>query len=479
VKQRSTRSLSLIAAGAALALTTYGVLLPSASAADDPTVPRPRAATQARQSTQVTPSSPARMTPAWGVNPAPGRDCPAGSTRTTTLAAATFDTGTAAPFTSGMTLVSEGSNAFLRHAGTGSAVPQILASPQLSPGAARVYVKFDVRGDFAAQDVAVAPKYGGTAWAVPAATGAAAQNSWRTVHFDLTDGANEATLGQPFSVVIARDAASRSTVDIDRLAIYQCSPAPTGEPGDFNGDGLAEAKFVMRDGNLILSAGTPTQSRTLWRAGVGWASMTWIGSVGDTNGDGFTDLLARTASGDLLAYFGDGVRTFTSSRKVGNGWQGMRWILPVGDVTGDGRQDLIAGSGDGLMRFYSFRADGGLAGGSVVGSGWGGFRHVVAVRTSGRPGTPSRLYAIDAAGDMRSYVVTGTGNMYGSGTKVGAGWTFPKVASVGDWDGDGMDDILAVSPGGTAFIYPTNGGGRWKERKTLEESIWHAALLVG
>ena len=139
------------------------------------------------------------------------------------------------------------------------------------------------------------PRYRGTAWTVASAAQAQADpNAWRTVHFDLTDGANESSLGDPFGVVLARDAASTTRVDVDNVEIYQCSPPPMGEPGDFNGDGFADAKFVMRDGSLLFSAGTPTVSRTLWRGGVGWASMTWIGSAGDSNGDGYADLLART-----------------------------------------------------------------------------------------------------------------------------------------------------------------------------------------
>lgn len=471
--RRGARAARVVTTLAAAALTTYGAAVaPARAAGVAPPLPRPRALVQQNDAG-------ARLAPAWGLDPAAGRDCPEGSSRTATLASTTFDT-TAAPFTSGMAIMKEGSASFARHVGTGSPVAQILASPALTVPAARLFVKFDVRGDFGAQDIAVTPRFGGTAWAVaPAAEAQSTASAWRTVHFDLTDGANEATLGQPFSVLIARDGADRSTVDIDNLSIYQCTPAPMAEPGDFNGDGFADAKFVMRDGNLLFSAGTPTQSRTLWRGGTGWASMTWIGSVGDTDGDGYSDLLARTATGDLLAYSGDGVRTFPASRRIGTGWQSMSSILTVGDVTGDGMQDLIARSGDGMMRFYSFTAGGTLAGGRIVGSGWESFTHIVAIRSTGSPGTPTRLYGILPSGDMKSYAVSSTGNMTGWGTRVGAGWAFGKVASVGDWDGDGLDDIVAAAADGTAYVYPTAGEGQWKPRKTLQERIWNAALLVG
>ena len=467
-----------VATAAALALATYGLGGPAVADPGTPAPPTPSALAQRGEGRP----QPATLNPTWGLNPAPGQDCPTGSSRVASLASTTFDGGSAGSFTSGMTIATDATGTFARHVGTGQAVASILRSPALTPRPARVYVKFDVRGTFGDQDVVVGPgtNNGGTAWVVPsAAKTGAANDAWRTVHFDLTDGANETSLGLQFTADIGRDAASTTTVDIDNVEVYTCRPGPMGEPGDFNGDGLADAVFVMRDGNLLLSAGTLTQPRSLWLAGTGWQYMTWIGSTGDTDGDGYTDLMARNAAGDLLVYSGDGARGFIGSRKAGNGWQRMTSILPVGDVNGDGRQDLIARSGDGLMRLYSFRADGLLEGGTIVGDGWQYFSHIVAIRSSLSPAEPTRLYAIAANGDMKSYTVTSNGHMYGWGTKVGNGWSFPKVASVGDFDGDGRDDVLGVTATGTAYIYPTNGDGKWKPTLTLPETIWHAALLVG
>ena len=474
----AAKSLRLLAATAVTALAAYGVVLPPATAVDAPPTPRPRATAQ--PAPPPASGTTGRATPVWGLNPAPGQDCPAGSTRTTTLASSTFDGGTGAPFTVTGAFTSEGGAQFVRQAGGGAPVADLIASPDLAPTDPwRVYVKMDVRGDFAAQDLVVTPRYGGTAWAVASAAQAqVSPSTWRTVHLDLTDGANERTLGDPFNVVIARDAGT-GTVDIDNLSVYACTPPLMGEPGDFNGDGFADAKFIMRNGDLLMSGGTPTRSATLWKAGNGWQSMTWIGSVGDTNGDGYTDLMARTAGGDMLVYFGDGVRSFGRSQRVGWGWQGMTAILPVGDVNGDGMQDVIARDPAGNMRFYTYRSDGTMTGGRVVGTVWNVFRHIVAIRNTAVPGTPTRLYGILANGDMLSYTVTKTGDMYGTGTKVGNGWFFPRVGSVGDFDGDGLDDVLAVTATGSAYIYPTNGPGAWKGIKTLQETIWNAALVVG
>ena len=166
---------------------------------------------------------------------------------------------------------------------------------------------------------------------------------------------------------------------------------------------------------------------TARRIGNGWQWMTSVLPVGDVDGNGYQDLIARGSDGLMRFYSFRSDGTLAGGRVVGNGWQGFthavsythpdvyqrqRRLLPVGDVDGNGRQDLIAGSTDGYMRFYSFRADGLLEGGRIVGNGWNVFTHVVAIRSEPALATPTRLYGITRSGDMLSYTVTATGNMY-------------------------------------------------------------------
>ena len=97
--------------------------------------------------------------------------------------------------------------------------------------------------------------------------------------------------------------------------------------GDFNGDGLTDA--IARDaasGDLYLLTGTgaldtPFQAPVLISSG--WNGYDKLVTVGDYNGDGHPDLLARTPSGALFLYKGtgnSGPNTFTSSVKIGTGW---------------------------------------------------------------------------------------------------------------------------------------------------------------
>lgn len=420
------------------------------------------------------------MHPQWGMNPAPGSDCPKGSTKLATLLTEDFSAGGTNLAKKAATIVTEGGQTFARHTGiAGKAAGSILTARTVTPRTGRFYAKFDVRGTFGSHDLIGTTVRSGGGWYVApaaAATPPADPGTWRKVWLDLTDGANESYWDNNLQVELLREGTTATTVDIDNIELYQCTPAPVGEPGDFNGDGLADAKFIMANGDLVMVAGTLAAPVSYWRAGVGWGSFTWLGSVGDTDKNGYSDLVGRTQDGRMLSYSGDGVRSFTTAKEVGIGWEEMTSILPVGDVDGDGRQEVIARSPDGTMRMYFFRPDGLMDGGKVVGSGWQYFRHIVAIRT---PGAATRLYAIAQNGDMKSYTVTSSGAMSGWGTKVGNGWMFPKVAGVGDFDGDGLDDVLGVAADGHAYLYPTNGEGKWKAMLTLPETWWNAAVVIG
>ena len=54
--------------------------------------------------------------------------------------------------------------------------------------------------------------------------------------------------------------------------------------------------------------------------------MTAIASVGDFNGDGHDDILARTSSGAFVLYPTTGNTGWGNPVQVGSGWNTMSWI---------------------------------------------------------------------------------------------------------------------------------------------------------
>lgn len=106
--------------------------------------------------------------------------------------------------------------------------------------------------------------------------------------------------------------------------------------------------------------------------GNGWNGLEL--TMADWEGDGANDILARTASGSLINYRGDGwAGFFGPATTVGTGWQYMRTLLPSFGLTCAGTRGVTAQTAEGNLYNY------GLGRGSwttyaQVGSGWNGLK---------------------------------------------------------------------------------------------------------
>lgn len=146
--------------------------------------------------------------------------------------------------------------------------------------------------------------------------------------------------------------------------------------GDVNGDGYGD--LLARDKSNVLwlypSLGNGYQFRDRVRLGSGWGIYNKLFGAGDVTGDGRADLLARGTDGTLWAYPGNGTAGFGDRVKIGaSGWNSLNKLAAVGDITGDGRADLVGVDSAGIAHVYKATGLKGLntfQGNTSIGGGW-------------------------------------------------------------------------------------------------------------
>ncbi|MDT9592690.1 FG-GAP-like repeat-containing protein [Nocardioides zeae] len=285
---------------------------------------------------------------------------------------------------------------------------------------------------------------------------------------------------------------------------------------DLTGDGRPDIVHVDPQGTAWLKRGeggtrfvhdfTPI-SRSIF------TNTTNLTAIGDVDGDGNNDLIARNTSNNLLTlYLGDGKGGFRWMT-LGRQWHTVKLITTMGDVTGDGVPDLIVKDRDDKLWIYpitssrrghaalgqripipgSFPQVAAIAG---VGDATGDGRPDLALRlTSGsvylmsylRPGVvrgmrgpvnwPGQLTnlsgGIDLTGDGEPDLVGRVGNdlfvVAHSGRKdvaptITTNIKIPTAVAlwnVGDWDRDGHGDLMSQERDGTLTLWRGNSTGRF------------------
>ena len=233
---------------------------------------------------------------------------------------------------------------------------------------------------------------------------------------------------------------------------------------DWNGDGRSDVLAVIpsiNNGSLRVYAGTGLRDLDRSASFPTVAGADVVRLLGDVNGDGYVDAVARVRSSDTLQYLpGAAGGTFGSPRVIGRGgWNAMTLIEAAGDLDNDGVPDLLARDSSNRLLRYSPRRDLTFKPTLAIGTGWQGITSVVgggAFNSDANAdvvalrGSDHALLVFRGAGPgvLKDYVVLRSGQS-----------DLAQLIAVGDYDGDGHNDVLARSTAGQLWLYTGNGAG--------------------
>jgi hypothetical protein len=200
------------------------------------------------------------------------------------------------------------------------------------------------------------------------------------------------------------------------------------------------------------------------------------------NADTAADVIAARSDGALLLYPGNGRGNFLGgATQIGAGWQARDMIRHAQDFDRNGTRDVIARDpGNGSLWLYKGNGQGGFSGQSVIGQGWNTFSEIVAPGDWNGDGNPD-LVTVRSSGAMNLYPGNGAGGFGSSYPQIGAGFqSRDQIISVGDWDGDGRNDLVARDrSNGDLWLYAGNGTGGFKTQRVIGSGWGIFNALVG
>ena len=254
--------------------------------------------------------------------------------------------------------------------------------------------------------------------------------------------------------------------------------------GDFNGDRRTDIVTFTRGSAADVYVALSNGSRFVG-TGVKWHDFFAVGNeipaVGDFNGDGRDDIatFTRGSAADVYVALSNGSRFVGTGVKWHDFFATGREIPAVGDFNGDGRDDIVTFTRGNPADVYVALSNGSR----FVGTGvkWHDFfaanSEVPAVGDfNGDHRDDIVTFTRGSAADV--YVALSNGRRFvGTGVK----WhDFFAVGNespgVGDFNGDGRDDIVTFTRGSAADVYVARSNGT---RFVGTGVKWHDFFAVG
>lgn len=248
--------------------------------------------------------------------------------------------------------------------------------------------------------------------------------------------------------------------------------------GDFNADGRSDLLLRNIDGSITewlgqANGGFNWNSSATYGVDPGWT----VAATGDFNGDGHDDVLLRYTNGTVIDWLGQAGGTFASNHANATYALPTAWaIAGTGDFNGDGRSDVLLRNVDGTITEWLGETNGSFTWNSAatygIDPGWtvagtgdfnGDGRDDVLLRYTN--GT-----VIDWLGQADG---TFASNHANATYALNPSWS---VLQTGDFNGDGIDDVLLRNTNGTVteWLGQSNGSFAWNAPSTYAlDTHWH------
>lgn len=198
----------------------------------------------------------------------------------------------------------------------------------------------------------------------------------------------------------------------------------------------------------------------------------------DLDGDGLNEVLTWTSSGVRA--------TQASELPVASGTSvGTNWTIIDAAATTPARDDRTVGeviareTATGRLYAYQGTGSGGfMRGRTLIGTGWHAMRLIATPGDWNRDGVDDLLAVRKSDGALLLYAGRG-GHKYRSPVQVGRGWQrIVSVVGAGDVTGDGHPDLVALRDDRAILAYPNDGKGGFRSAKTLGTAHVATDLLV-
>jgi Ca2+-binding RTX toxin-like protein len=254
---------------------------------------------------------------------------------------------------------------------------------------------------------------------------------------------------------------------------------------DFDGDGLSDVLWLSDGGQLTDWLGGPSGGfATNWAnanmlVGSGWH----VAATGDFDGDHRDDILWRSDDGTVTDWLASGSGGFATNWANANLSLPSNWhVAGAGDFNGDGMADILWRDDSGAMVDWLATGSGGFSAnwagsGSSVPGNW----QVAGIADFNGDGKADILWR-DDSGVTTDWLGNGSGGFATNWANAGAGVPLDwKVATTGDFNGDGYGDVLWRNDNGllVSWLGDSNGGfaADWTHAPTGVGTEWSIAAV--